>query len=170
MNISVLIPVNEWLRRQLNTIEQYIQQHVTVKDISSSKDLLYRPIWGGENMYLRVARWCNVLRQNPATGNFDSIPIDAPLGPGSYNVTVEVPYVYIGPHKNGEDFSLSISVVQIVYKPTTEPIKSFTFKQLESSGEAEVLQGFDIREQTTAKTTGRRKKNAGQTQDVEKRV
>ena len=168
MNISVLIPVNEWLRKQLNTLEQYIQQHVAVKDISSSKELLYRPLWGGENMYLRVAKWCNVLRQNTATGSYDSIPINTPLGPGSYNVTIEVPYVYIGPHKNGEDFSLSISVVQIVYKPTTQPMNSFSFKQSAANVEPEVLQGFDSKEQTTAK--GRRKKNAAQIQDAEKRV
>jgi hypothetical protein len=121
-NLAVLIPVNEWLRKQLNVIEQHVQENVTfVKDLPSPNNLVYRPLWGGDFTYLRMAKWCNIFQQDVVTGKFEPKPINTPLGRGYYSVTIEVPYVYIGAHKNGKDYSLSLSVVQIIYKPAVQP-------------------------------------------------
>lgn len=117
-NVSILLPVEPWLRDQLNMFETFAQQNINSPDhILSSDELVYKPLWKGERMYIRVAKWCNILQQNMQTGSYESVNISTPLGPGTYNVTIEVPYIYIGPHKNGENYSLTLRIVQIVYHP-----------------------------------------------------
>ena len=54
------------------------------------------------------------MQQNTATDTVTSVPLEN-LGQGTYSITIEVPYIYIGPHKRGEDCSLLLRVVQIVY-------------------------------------------------------
>ena len=40
-----------------------------------------------------------------------------PFGNGTYQMMVEVSHIYIGTHKEGQLFSLSLHVVQVVYQP-----------------------------------------------------
>jgi hypothetical protein len=41
-------------------------------------------------------------------------------GRGVYGLTVEVPYVYIGEHRSGEAFSLTLRFVEIIFEPDME--------------------------------------------------
>ena len=86
-------------------------------------------------MFISASRWCSVFQLNKETGNYDPITIkEAQFGRGRYSVTVEIPYVYIGPHKCGENFSLTTRVVQIVYDPATEKALDIPFKVPEGKG------------------------------------
>ena len=49
------------------------------------------------------------MQQNPATDTVTSVPLEN-LGQGTYSITIEVPYIYIGPHKRGEDCSLLLQI------------------------------------------------------------
>lgn len=120
-NFSILVPVETWLRTQLNVIEDFVKQNVNVGNhiMAPVNGLKYKPLWLGQRMFIRVAHWCNILKRNEI-GEFESVKHDTPLGPGTYNMTIEVPYIYIGPHKRGEDFSLALNIVQIVFQPDTE--------------------------------------------------
>ena len=94
----------------------------------TSNSLIYKPIWPGDMMYIQVSKWCHIFRKNVQTNHFDTLDFKTPLERGMYNITIEVPHVYIGPHKNGENYSLSMRIVQIVYEPETPPPPPFSFK------------------------------------------
>lgn len=132
---SVLVPVEPWLRDQLNIIEDFAKQNANVGNfiMSSMNALSYKPLWPGQRMYIRVSQWCTILRRNIETGKYDSVKLDTPLGPGTYNLTIEVPYIYIGTHKSGEDFSLSLRITQIVFEPESE--RSVLIRQNEPQGD-----------------------------------
>ena len=121
---SVLIPTEPWLRTQLDVIEKFVQENVNfTKNLigAQTSAIVYKPLWKGDSMYVSLSTWCNVMQENPATDTVTSVPLEN-LGQGTYSITIEVPYIYIGPHKRGEDCSLLLRVVQIVYKPdTVEP-------------------------------------------------
>ena len=73
-------------------------------------------------MCFSIARGCNVFRWNVQTSTYEGVKIeDAQFGPGKYTVTVELPHIYIGPHRGGETFSLSTRVAQILYDPEIPP-------------------------------------------------
>ena len=128
---SALIPIDNWLRQQFNVIESFVQQNV---DRSQSGSSVYKPLWSGDMMYIRMSRWCNVFRRSGEPNRYDSIDMKTPLGKGTFSITIEVPYIYIGPHKNGENFSITLRVTQIVFNP--EPIAplTFHFKEPEPKG------------------------------------
>ena len=113
---SVLIPIDPWMRHQLTITEKFLSQNVTTPPDYPKGNLTYKSLWGGEMMYIRVARWCQIFKKNAESGQYDSVDIKS-LGRGTYSIMVEMPYLYIGPHKNGEDVSLTLRVVQITFDP-----------------------------------------------------
>ena len=118
-NLSVLVPILPWMREQFDIVENYVKENVNLGNDNPQKALVYKPLFRGGMMYVRVAPWCNIMRRNSESNSYESVDHSTPLGAGSYSVTVEVPYAYIGSHKNGEDFSLTLRVVQIIYDPCT---------------------------------------------------
>ena len=72
------------------------------------------------------------------------------FGPGSYTVTIEVPYIFIGAHKQGEVYSLTIRAVQILYRPegakcpTLTTVPSIPFKVPEAKGRKKRKVAADI--------------------------
>ena len=136
-DFSVLLPVGPWLRDQLNVIETFTRENVDTERLSTvlgSNSLVYKPLWTGNTMFVRVSMWCQVFRQDLETGRYDSVDIKTPLGKGTYNMTLSMPYVYIGPHKNGEDFSISTHVDQIVFIPEATRPTIMSFKAPETKG------------------------------------
>lgn len=135
-DFSVLVPVVPWLRNQLNMVETFAEQNVSFAShaLPTNGVHIYKPLWGGDKMYVQMSRWCHIFRKNLETGQYDTVDVKTPLGRGTYNITIEVPYVYIGPHKNGENYSLSTRIVQIVFEPDAPPPPSFSFKPLEKRG------------------------------------
>ena len=131
-DIAALVPIDPWLRKQLNLLEKFVQQNVTIPSPQACmpiSSLLYKPLWPHSQMCISLSRWCNVFQMNVATGCYEAVDIhQVKFGHGKYSVTIEVPYIYIGPHKNGETFSLTMRVVQIVYEPAIESVMTIPFK------------------------------------------
>ena len=116
---SVLIPVDPWLRQQFNVTETFMRKHLADQTEAPLQNVVYKPLWDGNMMYVRVARWCQIYQQNMETQEYAVVDLKS-LGRGNYNVTIEVPYLFIGPHKNGEGCSLTVRIVQIVFEPDSQ--------------------------------------------------
>lgn len=116
---AIIVPIDPWLRSQFNVLENFIKEKVTIPDevLQVVGEAKYKPLWDRERMCISVSQWCAYFRDN-GDGAFEQIPANSHFGDGTYNVSVEVPYVYIGPHKDGYSFSLTLRIVQVVYKPT----------------------------------------------------
>ena len=116
---SFCLPIQPWLRKQFNIIEGFVQQSVDLSSLpsSSQKDFVYKPLWKGDWMYITVFPMCTFLRCNSKTGEMETVNRSSVIGNGKYSITVQVSYIFIGPHKKGEDYSLSLDIVQVVFKP-----------------------------------------------------
>jgi len=118
--VSTLVPVEGWLRAQLNVIEQFACQNVTIPvTVTNNKQTgrLYKPLFRNGNMYITISHWCSVLKLNRETGTYDSVSLTEMTGKGVYYMTIEVPYIYIGNHKTGESFSVTLRVVEMYFEP-----------------------------------------------------
>ena len=115
-NHSALIPIDAWIRQQLNVAEKFATQNVANLSVDPTQNMIYKRLWDGDMMFIRVASWCQIFRKNTESGQYEAVDLKA-LGRGTYNITIEVPYIFIGPHKNGEDFSLTLRIIQIAFDP-----------------------------------------------------
>ena len=139
---SVVIPIVPWLRIQLDKVEDFAQKNINIPESVSSQasEVLYKPLWPHERMCVSISKWRDFFVMNSETGLYENVSVkDTKFGPGNYSIAIEVPYIYIGSHKNGELYSLTIRAVQIFYQPegvkcptlTTVPIP---FKAPEAKG------------------------------------
>ena len=116
---SVLIRVEPWLRCQLDIIENFVSQHVLIpKELLNSwpakLESYYKPLFNGSYMYIQVGKFCTFTRSVP-NSNYCVIPsVPRPeFGEGKYSFTIEVPQVYLGPHKDGSLFSINMRITRI---------------------------------------------------------
>ena len=116
---AIITPIDVWLRSQFNELENFVKANVKVPDdvVKVVGDSKYKPLWDRERMCISVSQWCSYYRETGSDGGFEQIPADSHFGDGTYNISIEVPYVYIGPHKDGFSFSLTLRIVQVVFKP-----------------------------------------------------
>ena len=117
---SLTVPIDSWTRSQLNELEYFVQHNVVIPDdvlapAGSSRD--YRPLWPYPVTYIMCSQWCNYFWKNPETGMCLSVSPEQLTQPGLFSFSIELPYVYIGPHKGGERFSLSWRLLQVTYTP-----------------------------------------------------
>ena len=68
-------------------------------------------------MFVSVSPWCDFYKYDPSSGEYHRMTSEGPFAKGTYHVTIEAPYVYIGVHKDGHLFSLTLRAVQVVYQP-----------------------------------------------------
>lgn len=122
-NKAILIPTEGNLRAQLNVLEHFVCSNVTLpsglKRPEDQKVQLYKALWQQDNMYVSVSPWCEYYQFNPELNAYTRMSEQGPFGKGSYHMTVEVPYVYIGEHKGGHLFSLTLRITQVVFQPAT---------------------------------------------------
>ena len=122
-NLSVLIPTQGTLRTQLNILENFVTENVKIPSClqqpSDWKVPLYKALWQQDNMYVSLSPWCDFYLFNQSMGEYTKITNKGPFGKGLYNVTIEAPYVYIGAHKDGHLFSLTLRVVQVEFQPAS---------------------------------------------------
>lgn len=134
---SCQIPIDAWLRTQLDTVEQFVQNKVDLSCLDPPPKIVsYKPLWRGNQMFIHLAPWCNILKQTLLEGFFETVGPTAEFGPGRFHISLELSHIFIGPHKNGEHYSLSMSIVQMVFhpeQPTLLPIKP---KPTEKKGRA----------------------------------
>jgi len=121
---SVLIPLDENSTSALSTIENFVQTN-----FEGGK---YKPLWLNDFMFCNVSHWCQFLEES-ADGAVRVVkpePDFSNFGKGTYSMLIHASHVYVGPHKNGETYSLSLHVIQIKYKPSfdiMELIESLDF-------------------------------------------
>ena len=108
---SVSVPLDPVTRATLQAIETFVQTNV-----ESEK---YKPLWLGESMLVNISKWCKLELINP-DGSRQPLPGDKYLGKGTYSLVIQVSHVYIGPHKGGETYSLSLHVVELAYQPDAD--------------------------------------------------
>lgn len=121
---SVLVNISPNLRATLNVVENFVTQNVSLPADAVSQSLtgsLYKPLWHAENMMITVSRWCKFYRLNDETKAYEIVPMTQQFNKGIYQISIEVPYVYIGPHKEGQSFSLTARVVQVLFQPHKAP-------------------------------------------------
>lgn len=119
---SLLIPISLWTRQQFDIIEEYIRKTVKVPS-----DLLqmwpdkrldyYKSLYRGNNMYINLGRFYKVTKAKTLS-IVESVP-SQPLpdfGKGLYSFQIEIPQVYIGPHKDGHLFSINMRIVRMHFQ------------------------------------------------------
>lgn len=122
--VSYKILVQPWLRKQFDIIENYVRQNFApneLPDFSPEKEYVYKPLWRGSEMFVSATPFCSYLQFNSAKGQLESVLRDSIEGKGTYNITLEAPYIYVGPHKYGQDYSLSLDIVQVIFYPEEAP-------------------------------------------------
>lgn len=123
-SVSFRLPITDWLRKQLDIVEEFVTDNVDLASLpesSSNKTFVYKPLWRGPQMYVSVSPRCDFQCYDSATGVLQSSSLSNMRGKGTYTFTLSVPFIYIGPHKKGEDYSLSLEIVQIIFYPFVDP-------------------------------------------------
>ena len=118
---SVLVPVTNWLQHQFSILDMFVCENVTVphelrQQWSFQTDDLYTPIYKGRNICIQLSRFCRFTQS--VNGQFTDLPCQPrpKFGVGRYTYTIEVPNVYIGPHKSGHLISLNMFVSRIHFE------------------------------------------------------
>ena len=105
---SVLVPLDSVTKSTLANIETFVQANV-----ESEK---YKPLWLKDSMYVNISKWCSYFLIAP-DGSRQPLPVGMNLACGMYNLELHVSHVYIGPHKGGETYSLSLHITELTYEP-----------------------------------------------------
>ena len=108
---SVLVPLEDELKTTLGYIDSFVKENV--------KSEKYKPLWLKDAMCINVSSWCQYQQVNP-DGSRTPITSETFLGRGHYSMLIQASHAYVGPHKGGETYSLSLHVVQITYKPVDD--------------------------------------------------
>ena len=111
--------MDDWLRSQLGEIEKFVVSNVKVPENvakSPNGQYYYKPLKSTNLIFLNISKWCRYFEFSDDDEGYISVNNLAKFTGGTYNMNIEVSHVYIGPHKNGEHYSLSLRIVQIVYK------------------------------------------------------
>ena len=132
---SLYVPVTPWLRQQLSLIDAYVDKNVTINSEllqawPEKRLSYYKPFYHGEKLYMLLGNYCKFTE---ATSESDYKIIQSPplpdLGSGLYSFHIEIPQVYIGPHKDGNLISVNLRIVRVHYQPDNhfqELLKSCT--------------------------------------------
>lgn len=105
---AVLVPLDPDTISVLKEIENF-----TKENIDSER---YKPLWLKNAMFVNVSKWCE-YELIASDGSPQPFPENQILDTGLYRLEIHVSHVYIGPHKGGETFSLSLHVTKISYEP-----------------------------------------------------
>ena len=113
----MVIPVDDWLRKQLMTLEDFVTSSVTIpSDVPREDQFIYKPLHLGESILINISTWCKYFKFEENKGAYVFLKNYTHFDKGVYNVNIEASHVYIGPHKGGQHYSLSLRINQIVYK------------------------------------------------------
>ena len=105
---AAYIPLDPATRAKLTEIEKFVEQAVDSPT--------YKPIWKGDALFINFSRWCKYETVMP-DGSRQPMPSDAVLGKGMYSLVIQASHVYVGPHKSGETYSLSLHIRELLYEP-----------------------------------------------------
>lgn len=120
---AIVIPVGNWLRQQFNILDDFALSHMELpNDLVQAWPFklatLYRHFYEGNYMSINLGKYC-IFTQG--LDDFTSEQIQSPplpqFGCGSYSFTIEIPDIYVGPHKAGALFSYVSRIVRVHYQP-----------------------------------------------------
>ena len=113
---SLCMPLSPVLRSDLLKVQNFISDRIVIpEEVIDSPHIKLKPIYLGEDMFITMSKWCRLSKFVKTRNAYESIS-ESDFGKGEYFVTIEVSHVYIGPHHNGENCSLSLRVLSVVYK------------------------------------------------------
>ena len=115
---ALSVPVDDWLRTQLSTVEKAVMAKVNIPlDIpkSTAGTYAFRPLLLKDTLLVTVSKWCKYFKFDKSKGAYELLEEFIPFKKGQFSVNIEVSHVYIGPHKGGQNFSLSVRITQIMY-------------------------------------------------------
>ena len=104
----MLLPLDDGTKSTLSRIESFVKSNVVSQT--------YKPLWLKDAMYVNISKWCRFETVH-FNGTRTLLPQGTVLGKGTYSVTLQVSHVYVGPHKGGETFSLSLHITNLAFKP-----------------------------------------------------
>ena len=113
---SVLVPLDKDLIDSLTHVENFIKSLVPLEK--------YKPLWLKNSMFVNVSKWCKYELVKP-DGTTQSLPEDMSFGAGIYKIDITVSHLYIGPHRGGEHYSLSLHATKIAYEPAQSFVDIF---------------------------------------------
>ena len=118
---AVLVPVSQWLRHQIDVINKFVEDNVRVpNDLTlnwaASVTSYYKPIYNGNNIFIPMSKYCRFTQD--VNGNLIDLPSQPRpnFGRGRYQFTIEVPDVYMGPHKSGHLYTTNLRVTRIHFQ------------------------------------------------------
>ena len=135
----VVIPVSKWFRKQLDCIEEYVTLNISLPSPLSDKwkarddkDTPYRKIWDGDELFVPLSKWCQILKcENDCLKQISQSDFDD----GTYEICVSISGVFYGEHKENKLASITMFVQSIVYKPKEDNVDAIIDEILKGSGE-----------------------------------
>ena len=118
---AVLVPISKWLRQQIDIINKFMEENVRIPNELKQQWLVsmlsyYKPIYNGNNIYIPMSKYCRFTQD--VNGNLIDLPSQPRpnFGRGRYQFTIEVPEVYMGPHKSGHLYTTNLRVTRIHFQ------------------------------------------------------
>ena len=127
---SLQIPVDGWLRNQLDTLDEFARNNIEMpecykspKDIylktKSESESPYKAFFPGSILFVTISNWCKLRISDKEYNLLRSL---SEIGEGMYTITIDVPYIYFGPHSWGHKCSITSHVSKITYEPSLPDI------------------------------------------------
>ena len=91
---------------------------------SANVPSFYKPIYAGHNIFISLSKYCRFTQE--VNGNLIDLPSQPRpnFGRGLYTFTIEIPSVYIGPHKSGHLYTTNLRVTRIHFQSTASNVAS----------------------------------------------
>ena len=105
---AVLVPIDANTIATLQEIEAFVRDNVDSP--------VYKPLRLDDSFYVNLSKWCRYVLLK-SDGTQIPLPEGTVLGKGLYKLELQISHVYIGPHRGGETFSLSLHITRVVYEP-----------------------------------------------------
>ena len=102
------IPLDSNTREKFAGIDNFVKAAVNSP--------LYKAIWKGDHLLVNFSKWCKYELVQP-DGSRQIMPPNTLLGKGMYSVVLQASHVYVGPHKSGDTFSVSLHIAELLYEP-----------------------------------------------------
>ena len=105
---AAAIPLDPLTKSTFEEIDRFI--------LSNNIAGTYKPIAKGDRILVNFSHWCKYELMLP-DGNRKIMNKGMSLGQGMYAISIAIPHLYVGPHKNGETHSVSLHICEILYEP-----------------------------------------------------
>lgn len=116
---SISIPLDDWLRQNLSVLQHFVVANTLIPpDVPRTKEgtYLFKSVLERLDLILNLSKWCRFFKYDEDKAAYIEVPQFKPFGKGEFNLLIDITHVFIGPHKGGQHFSVSMHVRHITYK------------------------------------------------------